>query len=91
LPEAVGRIYVATYFPPETKVQIQAMVKNLIAAFDQRVERLDWMSPETKVKARRKLSTLRVGVGYPDTWVDYSSVRIDPGDALGNRQRAGTS
>jgi putative endopeptidase len=87
LPQAVGRIYVAKYFPPETKVQIQAMVKNLIAAFDQRIERLDWMSPETKVKARRKLSTLRVGVGYPDTWVDYSRVRIDSGDAFGNRQR----
>jgi putative endopeptidase len=88
LPEAVGQLYVARYFPPETKAQMQAMVKNLIAAFGARIDRLEWMSPATKVKARRKLATLRVGVGYPDTWVDYRGLQIVKGDAFGNRQRA---
>ncbi len=88
IPEAVGQIYVARYFPPETKAQMQAMVKNLITAFGARIDRLEWMSAATKVKARQKLATLRVGVGYPDTWVDYRGLQIVRGDAFGNRQRA---
>ena len=88
IPEAVGRIYVARHFPPETKAQMQAMVKNLITAFGARIDRLEWMSAATKVKARQKLATLRVGVGYPDTWVDYRGLPIVRGDAFGNRQRA---
>src|SRR6185369_16729247 len=69
LPEAVGQLYVERFFPPETKAQMQAMVKNLIAAFGARIDRLEWMSAATKQKARQKLATLRVGVGYPDRWV----------------------
>jgi putative endopeptidase len=88
LPEAVGQLYVGRYFPPETKAQMQAMVKNLITAFGARIDRLEWMSPATKVKARQKLATLRVGVGYPDTWVDYRGLQIVRDDAFGNRQRA---
>jgi predicted metalloendopeptidase len=88
IPEAVGQVYVAKYFPPETKAQMQAMVKNIVTAFGARIDRLEWMSPATKVKARQKLATLRVGVGYPDTWVDYRGLRIVKGDAFGNRQRA---
>jgi putative endopeptidase len=88
LPDAVGQIYVAKYFPAETKVQLQAMVKNLVAAFGARVDRLEWMSPVTKQKARQKLATIRVGVGYPDTWVDTRELRIVRGDAFGNRERA---
>lgn len=88
LPEAVGQMYVAKYFPPETKAQMQAIVKNLITAFGARIDRLDWMSPATKARARQKLTTLRVGVGYPDKWVDYSALQIVKGDAFGNRQRA---
>jgi len=84
----VGQLYVARYFPPETKAQMQAMVKNLVTAFGARIDRLDWMSPATKVKARQKLATLRVGVGYPDRWVDYSPLQIGKGDAFGNRQRS---
>ena len=75
IPEAVGQIYVAKYFPPETKAQMQAMVKNIVTAFGARIDRLEWMSPATKVKARQKLATLRVGVGYPDTWVDYRGLQ----------------
>ena len=88
LPEAVGQIYVARHFPPETKAQMQAIVKNLITAFGARIDRIDWMSAATKAKARQKLTTLRVGVGYPDTWVDYGALQIARGDAFGNRQRA---
>jgi predicted metalloendopeptidase len=64
------------------------MVKNLIAAFGARIDRLAWMSAATKQKARQKLATLRVGVGYPDRWVDYRPLQIAKGDAFGNRQRA---
>ncbi len=88
LPEAVGQLYVARYFPPETKAQMQTMVKNLVTAFGARIERLDWMSSATKARARQKLSTLRVGVGYPDKWTDYRALTIVRGDAFGNRERA---
>jgi predicted metalloendopeptidase len=64
------------------------MVANLLAAFRQRIEHLDWMSPETKAKAIAKLTTLKVGVGYPDRWRDYSELDIKAGDAFGNEVRA---
>ena len=57
-------------------------------AFGKRIDALTWMSPETKVKAKQKLATLKVGVGYPDRWRDYSGLEIVKGDALGNAQRA---
>jgi predicted metalloendopeptidase len=88
LGEAVGKLYVAKYFPPESKAQIKAMVGKLIDAFRVRIDKLDWMAPATKAEARRKLSTLKVGVSYPDRWIDYSSLKIVAGDALGNQQRA---
>ncbi|HLZ77604.1 M13 family metallopeptidase [Phenylobacterium sp.] len=88
LGEAVGKLYVAKYFPPEAKAKVQAMVGDLIAAFRVRIEKLDWMAPATKAEAERKLSTLKVGVGYPDHWIDYASLKVVPGDALGNAQRA---
>jgi putative endopeptidase len=89
LGEAVGKLYVAKYFPPESKAQIEAMVGKLIEAFRVRIDKLDWMAPATKAEAKRKLSTLKVGVGYPDHWIDYSALKVTPGDALGNVQRAG--
>jgi putative endopeptidase len=85
---AVGKLYAAKYFPPESKAKVQAMVGDLIAAFRVRIEKLDWMAPATKKEAERKLSTLKVGVGYPDHWIDYSALKVVPGDALGNAQRA---
>jgi putative endopeptidase len=88
LGDAVGKLYVARYFPPETKKLAQAMANDLVKAFGKRIDGLTWMSPETKVKAKAKLATLRVGVGYPDKWVDYTGLEITPGDALGNWQRA---
>jgi predicted metalloendopeptidase len=88
LGEAVGKLYVARYFPPEQKANVQAMVTDLIAAFRVRIDKLDWMAPATKAEAKRKLSTLKVGVGYPDRWIDYSGLKVVAGDALGNAQRA---
>ena len=89
LGEAVGRLYVERYFPPQTKAKVQAMVGDLVKAFGKRIDALTWMSPETKAKAKQKLETLKVGVGYPDRWQDYSGLEIVKGDALGNAQRAG--
>jgi len=89
LGDAVGKLYVNRYFPAETRAKAQAMVADLVKAFNQRIDSLAWMSPETKVKAKQKLETLKVGVGYPDQWRDYSGLEIVKGDALGNAQRAG--
>jgi predicted metalloendopeptidase len=76
LPDAVGKGYVARFFPPKYKEDIQSMASQIIGAFDRRIESLAWMAPETKEKARAKLRTLRVGVGYPDTWRDDSGLII---------------
>ncbi|HLN58602.1 MAG TPA: M13 family metallopeptidase [Thermoanaerobaculia bacterium] len=89
LGEAVGKLYVRRYFPAPEKARAQEMVRNLIEAFRQRIDRLDWMAPETKARARAKLATLKVGVGYPDKWRDYSGLEIVRGDVLGNAERAG--
>jgi predicted metalloendopeptidase len=88
LGEAVGRLYVEKYFPASEKARAEAMVKNEIAAFAVRIDRLDWMAPETKAKAKAKLAALKVGVGYPDTWRDYSGLEVVKGDAFGNARRA---
>ena len=76
LGEALGRDYVARYFPPEAKARAQEMIKNILAAMGETINGLDWMTPETKKKALEKLSTFHVKVGYPDKWKDYSSVMI---------------
>jgi len=88
LGDAVGKMYVTKYFPAETRRKAQAMVADLMKAFARRIDALPWMSAETKVKAKEKLQTLKVGVGYPDQWRDYSALEIVKGDALGNAQRA---
>ncbi|HVO52080.1 MAG TPA: M13 family metallopeptidase [Thermoanaerobaculia bacterium] len=88
LGEAVGRLYVAKYFPPSEKARAEEMVRNEIAAFAIRIDRLEWMAPETKARAKAKLAALKVGVGYPDKWRDYSGLEVVKGDALGNLRRA---
>jgi putative endopeptidase len=88
LGEAVGKLYVARYFPPAEKARAQAMVRNLVAAFAQRLDRLEWMAPATREKAKAKLAALKVGVGYPDKWRDYSGLEVIAGDAFGNAERA---
>jgi len=88
LGEAVGKVYVQRYFPETSKAKAQAMVADLVQAFAKRIDALTWMSSATKAKAKQKLDTLKVGVGYPDHWQDYSRLQIVKGDALGNEQRA---
>jgi len=84
LPDAVGELYVKKLFPPESKAILQQMVKNIILAFEARVDKLDWMAPATKAKAKEKLGTLYVGIGYPEKWIDYAALQIAPDDPLGN-------
>src|SRR5256884_455798 len=88
LGEAVGKLYVQRYFPPSEKARAEAMVRNLLAAFAARIDRLEWMAPETRARAKAKLTTLKVGVGYPDKWRDYAGLKVVRGDAFGNAQRA---
>jgi predicted metalloendopeptidase len=88
LGEVVGKLYVARYFPPAEKARAEEMVHNVIAAFSQRIDALSWMAPETKAKAKAKLAVLKVGIGYPDKWRDYSGLAIVRGDAMGNALRA---
>jgi putative endopeptidase len=88
LGDAVGKMYVDRYFPAATKAKVQALVSDLTKAFAKRIDALPWMSPETKLRAKQKLETLKVGVGYPDKWRDYSGLKIVKGDALGNAERA---
>jgi predicted metalloendopeptidase len=85
----VGKLYVERYFPQAVQASVQAMVDDLKTAFGKRIDSLTWMSPATKARAKEKLATLVVGVGYPDHWSDYSSLRIVKGDAHGNLHRAG--
>ena len=88
LGESVGKLYVARWFPASAKAQAQTMVRNIVEAFRKRIDRLDWMSPATRAKAKAKLDTLYVGIGYPERWRDYSGLKVFSGDALGNHQRA---
>lgn len=59
----------------------------MLAVFPERIDKLEWMSPETKAKAKAKVATIKVGVGYPESWRDYSAVEIKADDPLGNHQR----
>jgi putative endopeptidase len=88
LGDVVGKMYVDKWFPAETKAKAQAMCADLVKAFSKRIDALAWMSPATKEKAKAKLATLKVGVGYTDRWVDYGGLDIVKGDALGNADRA---
>jgi endothelin-converting enzyme/putative endopeptidase len=88
LGDEVGKIYVQRYFPAEAKARAQAMVANIIEAFRKRIDALTWMDPATKVEAEAKLNTLYVGIGYPETWHDYSALEIKADDIFGNLWRA---
>jgi putative endopeptidase len=88
LGDAVGKLYVQKYFPASSRARVQQMVSNLLAVFPERIDQLDWMSAETKAKAKAKVAATKVGVGYPDTWRDYAALVVKPDDALGNLERA---
>ncbi|MDB5679563.1 M13 family metallopeptidase [Sphingomonas bacterium] len=86
--DEVSKIYAAKYFPPATKAAADTLVKNIIAAMGQRIDKLTWMAPETKVKAHEKLAAFTPKIGYPSRWKDYSSLKMTKGDAFGNEWRA---
>jgi len=86
--EAVGKVYVAKYFPPSSKATMEALIGDLRTALAARIQRVSWMSPETKAKALQKLSMLTVKVGYPAKWRDYSALTISPTDLYGDVERA---
>ncbi|MDV8148314.1 M13 family metallopeptidase [Arthrobacter sp. B10-11] len=88
LGEAVGQIYVARHFPETHKARMQTLVANLIEAYRQSITGLAWMSEDTKLEALKKLEAFRAKIGYPEEWIDYSAVEIDPADLLGNVERA---
>jgi putative endopeptidase len=88
LGEAVGQAYVKKYFPPESKARMVEMVKGIEASLEEDIDAADWMSAETKRRAKQKLAAQVDKIGYPDKWIDYSSVEIKRDDFLGNVQRA---
>ena len=88
LGEDVGKIYVREYFPPEAKAQMLQLVGNLKLAFKHRIERLTWMEPATKQQALDKLAHFNVKIAYPNTWRDYTSLKIAADDAYGNAERS---
>jgi predicted metalloendopeptidase len=86
--EPLGKLYVAQYFPPERKARMEALVKNLLAAYKESINHLDWMSPATKKEAQAKLATFTPKIGYPSKWKDYSSLVVAKDDLVGNVMRA---
>ena len=86
--EALGKVYVAQYFPPERKAHMEKLVQNLLAAYRKSIDTLDWMSPQTKKEAQIKLAKFRPKIGYPNKWKDYSSVQIRKDDLVGNVNRS---
>ncbi|WNZ05031.1 M13 family metallopeptidase [Paenarthrobacter ureafaciens] len=88
LGEAVGQIYVERHFPAGHKARMQTLVANLIEAYRQSITSLEWMGEATKAEALKKLDAFRPKIGFPEKWIDYSSVEIDPNDLLGNVERA---
>src|SRR5215510_686747 len=87
--ELVGKEYVARYFPPASKAQMEELVGQLRQALRERIERLPWMTAETKAKALEKLSLFGVKIGYPNKWRDYSALKIDPTDLITNVRKTG--
>jgi putative endopeptidase len=87
--ESIGRVYVARYFPPESKAKMDALVADVRTALRNRIEKLQWMGPETKTRALDKLAKFTVKIGYPETWRDYSRLEVRRDDLYGNRIRAG--
>ena len=86
--DAVGKLYVQKYFPAENKARIQQMVANIKAAFERRIDKLDWMAPATRAHAKEKVRTMYVGIGYPDKFKSYEGLKVSPTDAFGNVVRA---
>jgi putative endopeptidase len=88
LGEAVGRLYVAKEFPPQSKADMETLVDNLRKAFARHLQDAAWMTPETRRLALEKLAAFHAKIGYPNQWRDYSALRVAAGDAFGNKTRA---
>lgn len=88
LGEVVGKVYVEKHFSPEAKERMVGMVKNLLKAYSESIKKLDWMSADTKKEALKKVDKFMIKIGYPDKWIDYSSLKIAKNDLYGNAQRA---
>jgi putative endopeptidase len=86
--EAIGRDYVAQYFPPDAKAKMDALVANVKAAMGARLDQLEWMGEDTKAEARAKLAGFGLKIGHPETWRDYGALEVVAGDALGNATRS---
>ena len=84
LGESLGQIYVKKYFSAEKKQRMEVLVQNLMKAYSQSIDKLDWMSPTTKVQAQKKLASFAVKIGYPNKWRDYSALEIRNNDLIGN-------
>ncbi len=86
--EALGKMYVARYFPPEAKAKADALVANLLKAYEADIRTLSWMTPATRAKALEKIHEFTPKIGYPTHWRDYSDYDVKPGDLLGNVERS---
>lgn len=82
--DALGKIYVNEFFPPEYKDKMEILVDNLLESYRIGIQELEWMSDETKKRALEKLSKMRVKIGYPEVWDDYEGLEINPDDLYGN-------
>ena len=87
LGDAVGKVYAQRYFPAQDKAKVEALVAHLIADYRERLRGLSWMAPATKKEAIAKLEALYVGVGFPESWQDYSGYEVRPDDIVGNLRR----
>ena len=88
LGEPVGRLYVERYFKGDAKARMDALIRNLLAAFKVAIDELEWMSPETKMQAQAKLAKYTLKIAYPDRWRDYAGLDVKPDDLVGNVMRA---
>jgi predicted metalloendopeptidase len=88
LGESLGKLYVEQHFPAERKARMEALVGNLLMAYKQSINKLDWMSPATKKQAQAKLAKFTTKIGYPNKWRDYSALAVSKDDLVGNVQRS---
>src|SRR5262245_6655043 len=86
--EPVGRLYIDKHFKPEAKTRVDALVRNLLAAFKVGIDELEWMSPATKAQAQAKLAKYSLKIGYPDKWREYEGLQVSDNDLVGNVMRA---
>lgn len=87
LGDAVGRLYVERHFPETSRARVRKMVRHIVSAFRDAVNEAEWMTPEARSEAKRKLENLRARVGYPDRWREYTALRMTPDDLIGNVER----